>query len=148
MQRLHTRRGSLKGLACVTCLAIALQGCATGQGAPPPVRRNASSLRPYATAPSPSVITEGELRDVRVATLEDAVRRLRPEFFRVRAAGVLGRIEAAPDVYVDGRYYGGLRSMAAFRPWEIVEVRMLSPNESAVRFGTSHPAGAIAVQTR
>src|SRR5512143_2231227 len=108
MKNLHAYRGALIMLALGT--TFALEGCAAGPRLEPGTRRNAASLRPYATVPSPSVIMEGELRGVRVASLEDAVRRLRPEFFRVRAAGVLGRLEAAPDVYVDGRYYGSLRS--------------------------------------
>lgn len=147
MRDKRTRRESLVVLVAVLAVGLMLQGCAAGPRELSSMR-NASSARPFATSSSQSVITFEELRSVHVATVEDAVLRLRPEFLRPRPAGVLGRMEATPDVFVDDRYYGSLRSLVLFRASDVSEVRMLSPVETAVRYGTSHAAGAIILRLR
>lgn len=132
---------------CVVSLVLVLVACSASTGAGT-ARRNVASYRPYSTAPTPSIITVDELLKVNANDLYQAVQRLRPEFLNRRNPAVRQSAGFTADVYVDDRYYGGINSLASFRPWEVREVRLVSQVESAVRYGSAHYGGTIMVRTR
>ncbi len=132
--------------------SVTVAGCASSAGTPAARhnvnRNNVSSYRPYATSPSPALITSSELSSVGVPSLEQAIRRLRPEFLRERNQSSQLLVNATPDVYIDDRYYGELGSLAMIPLREVREVRLISAVESTVRYGRSHAGGTIMVRTR
>ena len=85
-------------------------------------------------------------------TLEDAIRQLRPEFFRVnppRAA--VGRTEPVRAmVYVDNHYTGEPETLRTVPISAVIDVRYLSPSAAHDWFGPrcNCDGGAILVTTR
>ena len=93
------------------------------------------------------MITAAEIVAARVTDVYQAVTQLRPEFLRRRAntIGVTARPNVA--VYLDELPYGGLESLR-FIPLDRVRlIRYLSPSDADMRWGGSHPTGAILVTT-
>lgn len=138
--------------ALALMFSLAQTGCVSTAGTPIAHnnvnRKNVSSYRPYATSPSPAVITYSELSGVEATSLEQAIRRLRPEFLRERNQSSQLLVSATPDVYMDDRYYGELGSLGMIPLREVREVRLVSAVESTVRYGRSHAGGTIVVRTR
>jgi hypothetical protein len=94
------------------------------------------------------IITAAEIVTARVTDVYQAVTQLRPEFLRRRANTTIG-VTARPNVavYLDELPYGGLESLR-FIPLDRVRlIRYVSPSDADLRWGGSHPTGAILVTT-
>jgi hypothetical protein len=95
------------------------------------------------------MITATEIVAARVTDVYQAVMQLRPEFLRRRGGSV--HQTSAPVtsvvVYLDELPYGGVESLR-YIPLERVRViRYVSPSDADMRWGGSHPTGAILVTT-
>lgn len=111
----------------------------------------AASARP--SAPSVfsgarrDVITAAEIVAARVTDAYQAVVQLRPEFLRRRGAAMPVFAPAALGVYLDELPHGGIESLR-YIPLERVRlIRYVSPADADLRWGGSHPMGAILVTT-
>lgn len=94
------------------------------------------------------MITAAEIVAANVTDAYQAVAQLRPEFLRHRAATVIPSF-AAPGVtvYVDDVEFGPAASLRDVPLGRVRTIRYLSPTEADLRWGGSHPAGAIHVIT-
>ena len=96
-----------------------------------------------------TVLTAEDLRTETARTLDDVIRRQRPQWLTKRGPVSL-QAERGGDivVYRDGVRAGGPEVLPGI-PTDLVEsVRFLSAAEATTRFGTGHAHGAILVVTR
>jgi hypothetical protein len=94
------------------------------------------------------VITAAEIVAARVTDAYQAVSQLRPHFLRRRSTRALvSNINPAVAVYVDDLPYGGVESLRQIPLDRVRLIRYISPMTAEVRFGGSHPSGAILVTT-
>ena len=115
-------------------LALGFTGCA--------VREDTGSHR------STDVLTAEELREVPVTTVYDAIRRLRPNWLRVRSAPTTGSpVPERPVVYVDGVRAGTVGILRDMRREHAVRIEYLDPSDATNRYGTGHSGGALLVTT-
>lgn len=111
----------------------------------------ASSTEGAASAPlsASSAIQEQELADVSHLNAYDAIRRLRPNWLRVRGVGTFARQQSAGiRLYVDGARRNDLDNLRNIRASNIQEIRYLDSRRATTRFGTDHGDGAILVITK
>lgn len=111
----------------------------------------ASTNRPTNTrhlGPSRDVLTAAEIVAARVTDVYQAVSQLRPQFLRRRSsrASVLSA-NPAVTVYLDDLRYGGVETLSQIPLDRVRLIRYLSALSADVRYGGSHPAGAILVTT-
>jgi hypothetical protein len=94
------------------------------------------------------VITAAEIVAARVTDAYQAVVQLRPEFLRRRGGTAIPTFApVAVSVYLDDLPFGGMESLR-YIPLERVRlIRYISPNDADLRWGGSHPVGAILVTT-
>ena len=109
--------------------------------------------RPATTSGSSSphnVITPEELSRYSNLTLYEAIRRLRPSFFRTRdVATSTNPVPRPVMVYLDDVRTEGLDALRNVAVSIVKEVRFLEPQQANVRYGTSNNnGGAIVVTTR
>lgn len=95
------------------------------------------------------VITAGEIVASRVTDAYQAVAHLRPEFLRRRLTRQLPSFTPQPvPVYLDGLPFGSDADALRQIPLGRVRlIRYISPTDADLRYGGSHPAGAILVTT-
>lgn len=101
-----------------------------------------------------AVITSEEIEGARpaVGTAFDAVRSLRPQWLRARDLTLTTNrdmpVEVPPlRVYLDGREVGDLEYLKTISTEIVQELRFLSANEAASRFGpTSGPVIAVTLK--
>ena len=109
----------------------------------------ATSDGPARARRNPNLITRAELADVTQQNVFDAVRRLRPQWLRIRARGSVSiDQESTIPVYIDGFRRGSTRLLGRLRPSVVQEIRYLDPNDAVVRYGSSHRDVAIMVTLR
>ena len=100
------------------------------------------------SARSTDVLTAEELREVPVTSVYDAIRRLRPNWLRVRSAPTAGNpVPERPVVYVDGVRAGSVGILRDMRREHVVRIEYLDPNDATNRYGTGHTGGALLVAT-
>jgi len=95
-------------------------------------------------------LSEADISKVGASSIEDVVRRLRPEWLRVNPTM---RQPTAPEraaVYFDDRYLGGLEVLALVQASEAASMEYLTPLVARGRFGVACPcaAGAISIRKR
>jgi len=113
-----------------------LCACASGQGADVP--RGSRDM---------SVLTGEELLGQGGTTVYDQIRRVRPNWLRVRGASPSQGGDAI-IVYRDGVRQGGLSVLQDYTVESVQLVQFLTGPEAAARFGLDHQNGAILVTTR
>lgn len=113
-------------------LAIALAACSTTGG----------------SGRGTGAITVEELQATAASDCLEAVRTLRPQWLRTRAAPTPRDPNPTPQVIVDGTPRGGLNELALISSSDVESIRYLSASDATTRFGTGFPAGAIEVRTR
>ncbi len=102
-----------------------------------------------ATSRFSNVVTTEELADVDYMNGLQALRRLRPNWLRVRGQATFSRqASAGIRLYVDGRRRNDIFELESIRTSDIREMRFLSGREATTRYGTDHGDGAILVETR
>ena len=94
------------------------------------------------------IITAAEIVAAHVTDAYQAVTQLRPEFFRRRGrtpSAVYPRTSV--EVYLDELPYGGLESLRYIPLDRVRLIKYISPTDADMRWGGSHPLGAILVTT-
>jgi hypothetical protein len=109
-----------------------------------------SSERPLIRSAGRDVITAAEIVAARVTDVYQAVSHLRPEFLRRRTMRPAAPLAPPPFlVYLDDLPFGSTPESLKDIPLERVRmIRYLGPTDADLRFGASHPGGAILVTTR
>ena len=93
-------------------------------------------------------LTTTELRPYVMQDALTALRLLRPGALHDRGpSSVLLDSPRAPEVFVDGMYYGPIASLRDLRVREIAAMRVLSVGDAVLRYGAGHSAGVIDVVT-
>jgi hypothetical protein len=109
-----------------------------------------SAERPLIRSAGRDVITAAEIVAARVTDVYQAVSHLRPEFLRRRTMRPPTPLAPPPIlVYLDDLPFGSTPESLKDIPLERVRmIRYLGPTDADLRFGASHPGGAILVTTR
>jgi hypothetical protein len=142
-------RQSLRlGTCSMMVIAVA---CQTAGGGPrASLLSHDASAAPLRGAQSNRVRAD-ELKMLANESLEQALFRLRPNFFRINPSGATrpGSAER-PGVYIDNSYAGALDVLRLVPVPAVIEVVYLPPSSAHDRFGAYCPcsAGVIAVVTR
>jgi hypothetical protein len=106
-----------------------------------------TNTSPFASA-GQNVLTAGEIVASHVSDVYQAVSQLRPQFLRRRYNSPMPSFEAASViVYLDNLKLGDGESLRSIPLGQVRLIRYLDPMEADLRFGGSHPAGAILVTT-
>lgn len=114
------------------CALVVLVGCASGGEG----RR------------SRGAITAEELTSTGASDCFEAVRALRPQWLRARAAPTPRDPNPEPRVIVDGTPRGGLAELSLIPTADVESIRFMGSSDATTRFGTGYPAGAIEVRMR
>lgn len=126
----------LIGLVILVCLSASCSGSTAGTAAPPP-------------STSSSAILEPELADVSHLSAYDAIRRLRPNWLKVRGVGTFSRQQSSGiRLYVDGARRSDFDDLRNIRASNIREIRYLDSRQATARYGTDDGDGAILVSTK
>lgn len=106
------------------------------------------SSRPAFANAGRDVITAGEIVAARVTDAYQAVSQLRPEFLRRRTVSLAAyRAPVSIAVYLDELPLGGLESLRSIPLERVRLIRYMTPYDAGLRWGWTHPAGAILVTT-
>ncbi len=103
------------------------------------------------TAPArdPYRITAAELATVQSLNLYDAIRQLRPMWFNPAAPlNARGGALARRPVYLDRTPYGDLDALRSLSLADVMEVRLLTPEQAMGEFQRDDMLGAIQVITK
>jgi hypothetical protein len=102
-----------------------------------------------ASATRRDIITATEIVAAHVTDAYQAVAQLRPEFFRRRArTPVTPAMHTSVEVYLDELPYGNIESLRYIPLDRVRLIRYISPTDADMRWGGSHPMGAILVTTQ
>ncbi len=102
-----------------------------------------------ATSRNSHVVTTEELAGADYLSGLEAVRRLRPNWLRVRGQATFSRQwSEGIRLYVDGRHHHDISELKSIRCSDIREMRFLTGREATMRYGTDHGDGAILVQLK
>lgn len=94
------------------------------------------------------VITAAEIVAAHVTDVYQAVAHLRPEFLRRRATRAVPMFAPVPiAVYLDDLPFGNEESLRSIPLERVRLIRYISPTDADLRWGRSHPGGAILVTT-
>ena len=101
------------------------------------------------TTSARNVLTAAEIVASKVTDAYQAVTQLRPDFLRRRSNSVTMAPSrpSALSVYLDELPFGNVESLRSIPLERVRIIRYLSPFEAELRWGGSHPAGAILVTT-
>jgi hypothetical protein len=116
-------------------------GTAAGDTTPTPEARTARRQA--------NVVTADEIKAQGATNLSDALRALRPTWFRVTPTRMTGGgVVADPiSLFVDGRRVGTAANLNDIPINSVVAVRFYSASEAQGRFGMDNLSGAIEVTT-
>ncbi len=128
--------------AALVVLGISVAACASGSA-------TSSESLALKASPARNVITATEIVASRVSDAYQAVTQLRPDFLRRRStSATMTPVRAtAVTVYLDELPFGGVESLRSIPLERVRVIRYLSPFDADLRWGGSHPAGAILVTT-
>lgn len=94
------------------------------------------------------VITASEIVASHVTDAYQAVLHLRPEFLRRRnVRPVPAFASGQTSVYLDDLPFGSAESLRYIPIGQVRLIRYITPNDADLRWGGTHPAGAILVTT-
>ena len=113
-------------------LALTLSACASGTGGSSNTRSGPRNQ-----------LSQEQMLETGTSNVYDAVRRLRPEWLRVR-----GTTGGAIIAYMDGVRQGTVDALERIPVQRAITVRFVSATDATMRWGTGHTAGAIEVLTR
>ena len=101
-----------------------------------------------ASATRRDMITATEIVASRVTDAYQAVMQLRPEFFRRRGRlSVTAPMHSGTEVYLDELPFGNIESLRYIPLDNVRVIKYISPTDADMRWGGSHPLGAILVIT-
>ncbi len=102
-----------------------------------------------ATSRNSNVVTIEELAEIDYLNGLEALRRLRPNWLRVRGQSTFSRqASAGIRLYVDGRRRDDISELGRIPTTHILEMRFLNGREATTRYGTDHGDGAILVELK
>jgi hypothetical protein len=102
-----------------------------------------------ATGQASNVITAPELAGSRAGSTYQAIRQIRPEFFRSRDNGSLMLFKARrPAVAVDNTLVGGIEVLRTIPVDQVVRLEYVSAWKAANRYRMTFRDGILLVQTR
>ena len=129
--------------ALLGIISISLTACVSG---PSGTNAERMSLR---TTPARNVLTAAEIVASKVSDAYQAVTQLRPDFLRRRsnAATLTPLRPNAITVYLDELPFGNVESLRQIPLERVRIIRYLTPFDAELRWGGSHPTGAILVST-
>ena len=129
--------------AALVLVSVSLAACASAGSA-----SNAENLS-LKTTPARNVLTAAEIVASRVSDVYQAVTQLRPDFLRRRSASttIAPMKSSAITVYLDELPFGTVESLRSIPLERVRIIRYLTPFDADLRWGGSHPAGAILVTT-
>ncbi len=115
----------------IIALALAMAACSSaGTGS--------------ATSRNSHVVTTEELAGIDYLSGLEAVRRLRPNWLRVRGQITFFRQRSEGiRLYVDGRHRHDRSELGSIRTSDIRQMQFLTGREATMRYGTDHGDGAI-----
>ena len=94
------------------------------------------------------VITAAEIVGSKVTDAYQAVLQLRPEFLRRRLVVPMPAFnQISIVVYLDEMPFGGVESLRSIPLDRVRLIRYISASDADLRWGGTHPAGAILVTT-
>ena len=93
-------------------------------------------------------ITAEELTNTGASDCLEAVRVLRPQWLRSRAAPTPRDPNPEPRVIVDGTPRGTLGELTLISTTDVESIRFLSASDATIRFGTGYAGGAIEVRLK
>lgn len=128
--------------AAFVIISVSIAACASGSA-------TSSENLALRASPARNVLTATEIVASRVSDVYQAVTQLRPDFLRRRSTSLsLAPVRAnAVAVYLDELPFGGVESLRSIPLDRVRVIRYLSPFDADLRWGGSHPAGAILVTT-
>ncbi len=137
---------SLANAALTIGLLVAQSGCVTS-GQP---SRESAGLALTSQRRQADRLDAMDLQQVEAATLADAIRQLRPEFFTPRPPVRITGPLPTSVVYVNGQYQGGLEMLSTIPLPTVVEVTRLSSTLAKSRYGSFCPCdgGVVDVKVR
>jgi hypothetical protein len=129
---------------------VAMSACASG-----PVRSSdLSAFDVIAIAPAiastANVVAHAELAPLQEASIEEALRQLRPEWLRVNPSSRRVAEPARASVYVNDVYAGELETLRLIPVSAVIDARFLAPSAARDQFGPGCrcAAGIILIATR
>lgn len=124
-------------------IGVSLAACASGH---PSADGESLSLR---ATPARNVLTAAEIVASHVSDVYQAVTQLRPDFLRRRSTSPTLPALRPPTVtvYLDELPFGNIESLRTIPLDRVRMIRYLTPFDADLRWGGSHPAGAILVTT-
>jgi hypothetical protein len=124
-------------------IGVSLAGCASANSS------SISESLSLRTTPARNVLTATEIVAARVSDVYQAVTQLRPDFLRRRSSSttIAPVANTTVSVYLDELPFGGVESLRDIPLDRVRVIRYLTPFDAALRWGGSHPAGAILVTT-
>jgi hypothetical protein len=147
----------VSGLAIAAAAVATIVACASGRTTPAtPAAQPAGAAAAVGNVPSkstPSVLVADDLRKIDARNLNDAIQRLRPEWFRrsnARAANSMGTSRSAAEplvVWIDNNRAGGVEILTQIQISNVRLVQYFTPSEAESRFGTGNSSGAIQIIT-
>jgi hypothetical protein len=144
-----TRRPSARFAASLTM--VFAMACQTLGGTVTPSRFGYETSDVPARAPESDHVSAADLKQLGDLSLDQALRRLRPNFLRVNPSGRarLGSADFA-TIYIDNSYAGTPDMLRLVPIAAVEEVSYLTPSAAHDRFGAYCPcsAGVIVVNTR
>lgn len=124
-------------------LGLSLTACAAATNNPTSVDRSR-----FGNA-SRDILTAAEIVASRVTDVYQAVSQLRPDFLKRRgsARSSVMSPNASVAVYLDDLPYGGADALHNIPLDRVRMIRYVSPVSANLRYGGTHPSGAILVTT-
>lgn len=108
----------------------------------------APSARPSFATAGRDVLTAAEIVAARATDVYQAVTQLRPEFLRRRGSLPMPQFGAVSvAVFLDDMPFGGAESLRTIPLDRVRLIRYITPHQADLRWGGTHPAGAILVTT-
>ena len=126
-------------------LGLSLTACAAASNSGNPISVERSR---FGNA-SRDILTAAEIVAARVTDVYQAVSQLRPDFLKRRgsARSTITSPNASVAVYLDDLPYGGADALHNIPLDRVRVIKYVSPVAANLRFGGSHPSGAILVTT-
>ena len=138
-------------LFALPLLLLPIGAACASSGTLPPVDTTAVAVTSETDQSDRNLITAVELETVVDLTTLNAIRRLRPNWLRSRAAPTpaafrQGGVE--PALLMDGILQEGLEQLETLPVRDVRELRFLSASEATTLYGTGYTNGVILVRTR
>lgn len=109
---------------------------------------NARGAESSATTSNTTVIVATDLEATKAGNLYDAIRQLRPEWFRrTGATPIRNNVDHPLVVFVDNQRAGSIEILQQTAVTHAASVRYFSPSEAQMRFGNGNMNGVIQIVT-